>query len=209
MALQIERFDDLLDDTEAWLHSRRQAHAERPFFVVAHSMGALISLTLAARGRLAVDGLVTSGAALTVIAPDAFAKAAQLAAADPDAIVHTMHRGGFDASTRHEEMKAIALAEELHADVAGMPALFMAEVACITAEVADELDHVDVPLLVLHGTADRMAAPAGSIDLAERAASTDKTLHLVEGGWHALLRDVDRGTVEDLIVAWIDARIPS
>jgi alpha-beta hydrolase superfamily lysophospholipase len=64
--LQIERFDDLLDDTETWLASRRQVHGSRPFFVLAHSMGALISITLAARGRLDANGLITTGAALSV-----------------------------------------------------------------------------------------------------------------------------------------------
>lgn len=212
--LQIDRFEDLLDDTQAWLTARRAAHAGLavhaglPLFVLAHSMGGLISLTLAARGRLRVEGLITIGAALTVIAPDAFAQAAGRAAEEPDAVVHRMPRGGFDASTRDEEMKAIALADELHADVEGVPARFMAEVARITGEVAAELGRVEVPLLVLHGTADEMAAPGRSIELVERAASTDKTLHLVEGGWHALLRDIDRAAVEDVIVAWIDARLP-
>lgn len=204
--LQIDQFDDLLDDTEAWLRSLRRRDGELPLFVVAHSMGALISLTLAARGRLPVDGLVTTGAALTVIAPAAFARAAEIAASDPDAIVLELPLGGFDASTRDEAMKAIALADDVHADVAGVPARFMVEVARITAEVAGELADVSVPLLVLHGTADRMADPARSVALVEEAASADKTLHLVEGGWHALLRDIDRHEVEDLIVGWISAR---
>lgn len=204
--LQIDRFDDLLDDTEAWLRSLRRSGGGRPLFVVAHSMGALISLTLAARDRLPVDGLVTTGAALTVIAPAAFARAAEIAAVDPDAIVLQLPRGGLDGSTRDEAMKAAVAADETHADVTGVPARFMVEVARITAEVAGELANVSVPLLVLHGTADRMADPARSVALVEQAASPDKTLHLVEGGWHALLRDIDRHEVEDLIVAWINAR---
>jgi acylglycerol lipase len=106
-------------------------------------------------------------------------------------------------------MHAVAVADELHADVAGIPASFMAEVAAITAAVVDELEAVRVPLLVLHGTADKMAAPGRSVELVERASSTDKTLHLVDGGYHALLRDLDRTATEDLILAWIDARLPS
>jgi alpha-beta hydrolase superfamily lysophospholipase len=206
--LQIERFDDLLDDTEAWLASRRVVHGERPLFVLAHSMGALIALTLAARDRLRVEGLITTGAALTVLAPGAFDKASKLAATDPDAIVSRLPQGGFDAGTRDSEMRAIAVADELHADVEGVPALFMAEVAAITATVADALDAVQVPLLVLHGTDDRMAAPERSVELVERAASIDKTLHLVEGGYHSLLRDLDRAATEELIIGWIEARLP-
>jgi acylglycerol lipase len=65
---------------------------------------------------------------------------------------------------------------------------------------------VSLPLLVIHGTADTMAAPQASIDLDERAASTDKTLHLVSDGYHALLRDLDRDQTLETIVQWIDER---
>jgi alpha-beta hydrolase superfamily lysophospholipase len=205
--LQIDRFDDLLDDTEAWVAARRARHGRCPLFVLAHSMGALIAVTLAARERLNVDGLITTGAALAVLAPDAFARAAELAATNPDAIVSRMPTGGFDASTRDPEMHAIAVSDDLHADVVGIPARFLAGVAAMTAAVVHELEAVRVPLLVLHGTDDRMAAPERSIELVERAASTDKTLHLVNGGYHALLRDLDRAATEDLIVEWIQARL--
>ncbi|MGE4164161.1 MAG: lysophospholipase [Vicinamibacterales bacterium] len=207
VGLQIERFDDLLDDTAAWLDHRRAEQPDLPVFVVAHSMGALIAITLAARQRLAVDGLVTLGAALTVIAPKAFARAAQLAASDPDAIVHRVPPGGSEDSTRDPAMRAVALADPLHADVEGVPARFLAEVARITGEVADELEQVRVPLLAVHGTADKMADPARSVELVERAGSTDKTLHLVEGGWHSLLRDLERATTEDVILNWINDRL--
>jgi alpha-beta hydrolase superfamily lysophospholipase len=206
--LQVERFDDLLDDTERWLTARSDGPAGRPPFVLAHSMGALVAVTLAARGRLHVAGLITPGAALPVIAPEAFAAAERLAAVDPDAIVSRMARGGFDASTRDPEMRADAMADPLHADVVGIPARFLAEVAASTAAVAAELDAVWVPLLVLHGTHDTMADPAMSVELVERAASADKTLHLVPGASHALLRDLDRRRTEDLIVEWIDRRLP-
>ncbi len=208
VGLQIERFDDLLDDTAAWVSSRRAVHPDAPPRVLAHSMGALIALTLAARGRLDADGLITTGAALTVIAPRAFARAAAIAATDPDAIVHPMPPGGFEDSTRDQAMRAIALADPLHADVAGVPAQFLHEVARITEAVAGELRAVRVPLLVLHGTADKMADPARSVELVHQAASADKTLHLVQGGWHGLLRDLDRNATEDVILSWIEARLP-
>ena len=166
---QIASFDNLLDDTERWIAAKRDAAPDRPFFVLAHSMGALIAVTLAARQRLHVDGLITSGAALRVIAPAALRRAAELAAADPDVVVLSLPRDGFDASTRDPAMKAAILADPVHGDVSGVPAAFMAEVARITSEVANELEAVTVALLVMHGTADTMAEPAASIDLMDRA----------------------------------------
>jgi hypothetical protein len=54
---------------------------------------------LAARGRLEVTGLVTVGSALTVVLPEGLAAAEQLFAEDPDAIMVSLGRSGFDAST--------------------------------------------------------------------------------------------------------------
>ena len=207
---QIDRFDDVLDDTERWLTQRRAAGDGKPLFVLAHSMGALISVVLAARGRLLADGLITTGAALSVgIDPAALERAAAVAAITPDAVLSRMPRGGFDASTRDPDMRAIAYDDPLHADVEGVPAQFLAEVARITGEIVAELDAVTVPLLVLHGSADTMADPAVSAQLVRRAASPDKTLHIVADGWHALLRDHDRAEVETMIIDWIDVRLPT
>jgi alpha-beta hydrolase superfamily lysophospholipase len=208
VALQIERFDDMLDDTEDWPTSLHNAHDGRPLFVLAHSMGALIAVTLAARGRLHVDGLITTGAALSVrIDPAALAKAAEVGARDPDVILSPMPRGGFDGSTRDLDMRAVAYGDPLHADIEGVPAQFLAEIAKATAAARLELDAVAVPLLVLHGSADTMADPAMSVELVRRAASVDKTLHVIPDGYHALLRDLDRTHVETLVIEWIDARL--
>ncbi len=207
VGLQIDRFDDLLRDTESWLDGRRAAHRGRPLFVVAHSMGALIAVTLASQGRLPVDGLITTGAALHVrIDPAALARAAELAATTPDVILSRMPRGGFDASTRDPDMRAVAFDDPLHADVEGVPAQFLAEIAAVTASISSELSKVRLPFLALHGTADTMADPAGSVALAELAASEDKTLYLWPDGYHALLRDTDRHHVETMMLEWISAR---
>jgi len=50
-----------------------------------------------------------------------------------------------------------------------------------------------------------MADPAAS-SISTARQSSDKTLHLVEGGYHALLRDLDREATLSLIIAWIDER---
>lgn len=58
----------------------------------------------------------------------------------------------------------------------------------LTAENARHLDRVSAPLLVLHGTLDTRSEPAHSEELVRRAASTDKTLRLVEGAHHQLFQ---------------------
>src|SRR5262249_3255482 len=68
-------------------------------------------------------------------------------------------------------------------------------------------ERLRVPLLVVHGTADTLTAPAGSRDLVARAGTADKTLRLYDGLVHDLLREPDGGgaRVAGDVVAWFDA----
>ena len=64
-----------------------------------------------------------------------------------------------------------------------------------------------LPLLILHGTADKVTKPSGSKEFYEKASSKDKTLKLYEGHFHDLLADLGKEQVMADIQAWIDAHI--
>jgi acylglycerol lipase len=66
---------------------------------------------------------------------------------------------------------------------------------------------IRLPLLILHGTADRAAKASGSRLFHELAGSKDKTLHLYEGHFHDLLRDVGKEQVMQDIAGWLTARL--
>lgn len=68
---------------------------------------------------------------------------------------------------------------------------------------------VSLPLLILHGAADKITDPTVSKFLHEKSISQDKTLKLYPGGYHCILEgetDEDIFTVINDIVAWLDAR---
>jgi alpha-beta hydrolase superfamily lysophospholipase len=69
------------------------------------------------------------------------------------------------------------------------------------------MEAVEVPLLLLHGTADVVTDPEGSRQLYARAASKDKTLRLYEGLYHDLLHEPEWQRVVADALAWIDARV--
>jgi hypothetical protein len=61
-----------------------------------------------------------------------------------------------------------------------------------------------MPVLALHGTRDRLTAPAGSRLLIQTIPSTDKSLRIYDGLFHDLLHEPNGRQVEDDIVAWLD-----
>jgi alpha-beta hydrolase superfamily lysophospholipase len=72
-----------------------------------------------------------------------------------------------------------------------------------------EFPLITLPVLILHGTADKVTKPGGSQFFYDTAGSPDKTLKLYEGHVHDLLNDRGKEIVMADIVAWLKARIPS
>ena len=72
-----------------------------------------------------------------------------------------------------------------------------------------EFPRITLPLLVLHGTADKATVPEGSRFFHAQAGSADKTLRLYEGHYHDLLNDIGKQDVIGDMIAWIDARLPA
>jgi alpha-beta hydrolase superfamily lysophospholipase len=68
-------------------------------------------------------------------------------------------------------------------------------------------EQVRVPLLILHGTADRVAAVEASQDLFQRAEAADKTLRLYPGLYHEVLNEPEKEQVRADLLEWIDQRV--
>jgi alpha-beta hydrolase superfamily lysophospholipase len=83
----------------------------------------------------------------------------------------------------------------------------MAELARADELLKKSFGRITLPLLILHGTADKVTKPSGSKEFYERAGSTDKTLKLYEGHFHDLLADVGKEQVMSDIQGWIDSHV--
>ena len=70
-----------------------------------------------------------------------------------------------------------------------------------------EFGRITLPVLILHGTSDKVTRPDGSQTFFDNAGSTDKQLILYDGYAHDLLNDVGRERVMEDIIGWIEARI--
>ncbi|KZV57908.1 monoglyceride lipase [Dorcoceras hygrometricum] len=81
------------------------------------------------------------------------------------------------------------------------------EILCITTYLQQNLSRLNVPFLVLHGTADSVTDPTASQKLYDEAASIDKTIKLYEGFLHDLLFEPEKEEIMDDITAWLISRL--
>jgi lysophospholipase len=85
--------------------------------------------------------------------------------------------------------------------------------AGLAAAMARAVRHVEahasaiaMPLLIMHGAEDLLAAPEGSRLLFDAVSSSDKTLKLYDGLHHEILNEPEQGQVVADMAAWMDAR---
>ena len=80
--------------------------------------------------------------------------------------------------------------------------------ATVSHENWERYTELRVPVLAIHGTADRATEPEGSRRFVELIASQDKTLHLMEGALHAPLDDTARDEALQTMLTWLGRRLP-
>jgi alpha-beta hydrolase superfamily lysophospholipase len=199
----VDRFAHLRTDLETLLSQARGEHPGRPVFLLAHSLGGLIALDLlVCRGASGLRGLVLSGAAVdpSIGSPVERALAPVLSALVPNLGVTELPA---DAVSRDPEEVRKYREDPLnyHGKVRARTG---AETLQATRRVTSGVGRLDLPVLVMHGTEDRLVSPAGSKLVAERIGSTDKTLTLYDGLYHEIFNEPERDRVLDDVVGWLD-----
>ena len=120
--------------------------------------------------------------------------------------VHVLNLRSEDFSRDPAAVKAMLDDPLIAGEV--QPTNTVAELARADERLEREFPQITLPLLILHGTADKVTKPSGSQFFHETAGSADKTLKLYEGHAHDLLNDLGREGVMADIAAWIERRLP-
>lgn len=81
------------------------------------------------------------------------------------------------------------------------------EILRIASFLQQNAARLRVPFLVLHGTADTVTDPEGSLKLYQEASSADKTIRLYEGYLHDLLFEPEKEAIAADIIQWLNSRV--
>lgn len=199
-----DSIDDYVSDLSQAIELGRSHHPDLPLFLLGHSAGGVTSVTYALDHQDKLDGLICESFAFRVYAPNIALKLLEGAShIAPHAHVLKLKMEDF---SRDPEWVA-----ELNADPLTLgevqPVQTVASFARAGERFEREFSRITLPVLILHGTADKATRPDGSQQFYDEASSTDKTLKLYEGHYHDLLNDLGREQVMDDIAGWIDAHV--
>lgn len=197
--------DQAVDDLEIYFNQVTAQHPQARMFVLGHSLGSLLGLVLALRRQAEMSGFVSSG---TPIAADLEASALlKFIGRVLNPIAPKLHLQLLDPKTVSRDPAVVKAYQEdplvYHRRVRVIMGMGIAQ----TSEmVRERLIELRVPLLILHGSADKLTPESGSRLLFERAGSPDKNIKVYPGLYHEILNEPEQNTVLADITTWLDER---
>lgn len=178
-----------------------------PLFLLGHSLGGLIVLDYALHHADGLRGVIASAPPL-----------GRLGVPAPLLLLGRVVSRLWPSFSLETGMDLSGLARDpaIAVEVLADPLFHRKGSARLSTEVTAAIDRVQqgasgfpLPLLVLHGAADRMVPPDGSRELAARARGPGRDVRLIEyeGAYHALFADQGRERVLGDVEEWLVARM--
>jgi acylglycerol lipase len=200
----VAKFQDYVDDVVAFVARTKTAEPGLPVFLLGHSAGGVVSCIYALEHQSELAGLICESFAHELPAPSfALAVIKGISHLAPHAHVLKLKNEDFSRDPARVEMMNHdpLIAHELQ------PTLTLAELVRADERLKNQFGKITLPVLILHGTADKATRPSGSQKFFDHTGSTDKTLKLYDGHVHDLLADIGKETVLADILAWLNARL--
>ncbi len=206
--VHIDRWSDYRDDLAACLGLVERRAPGHPLVLYGHSMGALVVLDYLLQRPRGVAGAIVSGVPLEpagVASRSLVAVAKLLSGVLPRVSVDL----GLDACALSRDP---AVVEAYRADplVTSRATLrWGAESLAAVRRIKEGMAGIDVPLLVLHGEADRLSLVEGARALSEGAGRSGAELRTYPGGYHEPHNDLGRDEVAGDVSDWLARLAPS
>ncbi len=202
----VERWDEYLDDLARFVELVRKEEPGIPLFVLGNSLGGLTVLDYALREPAdGIKGVIAASPPLGRLGVPAplMALGRVLSHLWPRFSIRT----GMDLTglARDPAVAETVLADPLFHRKG--TARLSTEVTAAIARVQAGASRFPLPLLVLHGSADRMVPPDGSRDFVARVGFHDRELREYDGAYHVLFADLGHERVLADVEQWIATRL--
>lgn len=201
----IARWDEYLDDVQAWIESLPKS--KLPTYLIGHSQGGLVATRLLeTRGDQGLAGFMLSSPFLALARPLTWIEkvmSQKLSGLWPGLRIPS----GLDVSHISKDAAVVAAYSE-DPLIFHKPVVRWAYEALLAQEAA--LEHagaIDLPCLIMHGADDRIADPQVTQKLFDDLSSEDKELELFPGLRHEIFNEVERQDVFDRMAVWLSDRI--
>ena len=202
----IERFSYYIDDLQTFFNLVRTENPNTKIFMVGHSMGSTISIDYALEHQSELQGLIISGTTLKL--GSSISKAAILMAKILSVLMPKMGVSALDPGGISRDPAVVAAYVNDPLNYTGkLSARFGVELLKTMEMLQSGLSEINLPILIMQGSQDRISDPASSKLLFDGVSSKDKTMKIYEGFYHEIFNDPERQQVFSDMEAWIKTRV--
>ncbi len=199
----IDRFDEYLDDVQAFLDETRRDGFEGKPVLLGHSQGGLIAARFAELFPEKISRLVLSspffGLAMKVPAPKAWLGKAVSKWLPTFSMPTGVDPGWLSHDSKVAEAYAADPLVGHHAT-----ARWFTEVTRAQDDALCEAGRLQIPLLVLLAGDDKLASVETTRRFYEAAGSADKQIEIYRDYYHEIFNEVGRDHVFDDLTAWLE-----
>jgi alpha-beta hydrolase superfamily lysophospholipase len=202
----VEDIADYVSDLAGTIRIAKSREPGLPVYLLGHSAGGVVSSIYTLDNQAELAGFICESFAFQVPAPG-FALSAIKGLSHLAPRLPALKLRNEDFSRDPEAVKRLN-SDPLIAHEA-QPAATVAALVRADERLKESFPQITLPVLIMHGTADKATVYHGSEFFFETVGSSDKTLKLYEGHAHDLLNDLGKEGVIADIRAWIDAHLAS
>ncbi len=199
-------FREYIDDLKRFVEQLREQHQGLPRFLLGHSMGGVIAAQMVLEYPLVLDGLLLSAGFFqnAVKVSPLLMSVSGIAAK----MLPSLPTVKLDTSLLSRDAEVVRrYNDDPLVYTGGTKARQAKEMLAAGEYVLKHAANIKMPTLVMHGTADRIADPAGSQNFYDAISSTDKALKLYDGYYHEILNEIGKEAVYEDIIHWIRERL--
>jgi len=199
----VGRFEYLVRDLDTFIERVRSDHPGGRLVLLGHSMGGAIALEYALRYQSRLHGLVLSAPAVGVgrsVPLPRIVLARLLSWIMPNLGVLTLPSGALSrdpAVVRAYEEDPLVYRRPL-------PARTLSEWLRVLPGFRARAGELHLPVLILHGTGDRLVALADTRPVYDRISESSVTLKVYEDLYHEVLNEPEREQVIGDLEAWLE-----
>ncbi len=198
-------YDALLDDIERFLQQAAESQPRLPRFLYGHSMGGNLVINYALRRKPSLAGVIATGPWLRLAFEPPTIKVA----------LGRMMNRVFPAFTQASGLETAALSRDaevvrayendplVHDKISARLFVTMYESGLWALEHAAEFP---LPLLLMHGSADRLTSAQASEEFARKAGDR-VTLRIWEGWYHEIHNEPEKEKVFHLMIDWLSGHL--
>lgn len=205
----VRTFDDYVSDLEIFCDRVKERLPGKPVFLMGFSMGGTVVSLYALKHSPGLRGLILSAPAIKL----------SRHVSNPLLEGISAHAAKLFPKLPARKMKSQYLSRDPEVVTAyendplvcrrGVLLKTGAELVKAMRIIRDRMEEFRLPLLIVHGTEDRLVDTIGSQWLYERAESVDRTLKLYKGYFHEVISDTGGEQVRRDILAWLDSHVRS